>query len=537
MIRIENLKVPLAMESGDLCAIAASALGIPSFAVNKVKIVRKSLDARRKSNIHFLYTLDVVVDASFDSVCNRGVRQRILTDTPETKVQSGSEELCHRPVVVGAGPAGLFAALVLAEHGYPPLIIDRGKQVEQRIVDVGSFWKNASLNLDSNVAFGEGGAGTFSDGKLMTRIKNHRIGNVLESLLQAGAPEEIMYHYRPHIGTDRLQQVLIHLRERLIGIGCEFRFNTKLTGLRTQGERLQALVVNEMNEIPCSVVLLCIGHSARDTYRMLFDAGIAMENKPFAVGFRIEHPQDTIDRIQYGKMAGHPKLPPAEYQLTAKSSDGRGVYSFCMCPGGAVIGAATDQAEVVVNGMSGSKRSGANANAALVCVVDQRDMDSSNPLTGMRLQKLWEEKAFREGGGNYQAPVQNVGDFLSGTRERKISTTSVRPTYRPGTIPGLLEECLPKPIIQGLREGIVAMGKKMPGFNDCNAILTGVETRTSAPLRIMRDMDRTSLRLKGVYPAGEGAGYAGGIISAAVDGIESAEAVIRRYKKPGTFQE
>ncbi len=537
MIRVENVKVPLAKESTDLHTIAAAALGIPPGAVKKVTIIRKSLDARRKSNIHFLYTLDVETDAAIQKIQGKGVVGSESRDSLQIALESGSETLYHRPVVVGAGPAGLFAAFVLAKHGYAPLIIERGKAVEERIADIRSFWQDASLAPDSNVAFGEGGAGTFSDGKLMTRIKNPRIGDVLAELVQAGAPNEILYHYRPHIGTDVLQRILVSLREKLIGMGCQFRFSTKLTGIQVDCGRLKGITVNDGNEIPCNALLLCIGHSARDTYQMLFDAGIAMENKPFAVGFRIEHLQDMIDRIQYGKMAGHPHLPPAEYQLTAKSSDGRGIYSFCMCPGGAVIGAASGPGEVVVNGMSGSRRSGLNANAAIVCTVDHRDLDSANPMAGIRMQKLWEERAFREGGGDFRAPVQNVADFLAGTQERRIRTASVKPTYRPGTSPGLLDECFPAAIIRGLREGIVAMGQKMPGFNDANAILTGVETRTSAPVRILRKENRMAVHMDGIYPAGEGAGYAGGIISAAVDGMETAEALIKRYRKPELFQE
>jgi uncharacterized protein len=532
MIRIENLPVPLEKESADIQTIAAEAIGLPVEAIRKVIIVKKSLDARRKNNIHFLYTFDVQVDPSYGNVKGRNIRRAALEVIPAFLVRSGENELPHRPVVVGAGPSGLFAALMLAEHGYPPRIIERGKPVEERIIDVGAFWKEARLSLDSNVAFGEGGAGTFSDGKLMTRIKNPRISMVLETLLEAGAPQEIMYYYKPHIGTDLLRHILVRMRERLNEMGCEFSFGTKLTGLRIQEGRLKALEVNGDAEIPCSVALLCIGHSARDTYQMLHTTGITMETKPFAVGYRIEHPQEMINRIQYGKAAGHPRLPPAEYQLTAQSSDGRGVYSFCMCPGGAVIGAASGPAEVVVNGMSGSKRAGRNANAALVCMVDRRDMTESDPLAGIRMQKIWEENAYREGGGDFFAPVQNVGDFLDGKRVRRISTESVNPTYRPGVRPGLLEDCLPKAVVQGIREGIVAMGKKMPGFNDPNAVLTGVETRTSAPVRIVRSDRRISLGVDGIYPVGEGAGYAGGIVSAAVDGIETAEAVIRQYRKP-----
>ncbi len=530
-VRINDLKIPYDSEEKNLPFFAAKALGIKEKDIGKIDIIKKSLDARRKNNIQFIYTVDAVVEIKKDVL-----RRKSITKPEEKEVsfltERGSEKLLHRPVVIGAGPAGLMAAYVLAANGYRPLLLERGKKVEERIEDAENFWSKGDLSSESNIGFGEGGAGTFSDGKLRTRIKNPRVSKVLQILIESGAPKEIAYHARPHIGTDQLCDVLIKLRDCLLSLGGDIRFESKVTNLSVKENKIVGLIINDQEEMPVDVVITATGHSARDTYEMFSNLSLAMEAKPFAIGLRIEHPQKLVDTVQFGEAAGHPNLPPAEYQLAYQSSNKRGVYTFCMCPGGYVIGAATEQEKLTINGMSEHARDGENANSALVVSVDQRDMNFQDPLCGIRFQRQLEAQAFQLGGGNYKAPVQKTADFLAGKESSSIGEGSIKPTYRPGVTPADLARCLPDQVAKALKEGLWQFNRKMPIFLDSPSILTGVETRTSSPVRLLRDNRRESISIKGLYPAGEGAGYAGGIVSSGVDGMESAEALIKRFQRP-----
>ncbi len=431
-------------------------------------------------------------------------------------------------MVVGFGPCGLYAALKLAEEGYRPLVLERGDAIPERDRKVDVFMEKGILDVTSNIQFGEGGAGAYSDGKLTTRIKDVRIGEVLEKLIEAGAPEEISTLAKPHVGTDLLKEVVMNIRKRIISLGGEVLFNSKLEDIRMKNGKVISIKVNQ-EEIPCEVLILALGHSARDTYEMLFDRGFTMIAKSMAVGVRVENLQWRINESQYGSVYLNPKLKPAEYSLTAKAPDQRGVYSFCMCPGGIVVPAASEEGMLAVNGMSYHARDGVNANSAVVVSVSPQDY-GPHPLDGIRFQRELERKAFAMGGSSYHAPVQKVEDFLKG----RISTSfdEVIPSYLPGVMPGNLENLFPRFITEGLKKGFTEFDRKIKGFAHHGSVMTGVETRTSSPLRIVRGEDLESVSIKGAYPAGEGAGYAGGIISSAVDGLKIAEAVIGKYQ-PG----
>ncbi len=530
MIRLPELRVPLPQDQDDLRSLAAAALRVPPPAVAAVHTVRKSLDARRKAQIKIVYTLDV--DLQPGTKLPPGAYTQAPAAEPGPQLSPGSTVLTSRPVVIGAGPAGLFAALVLAEHGYRPLVLERGAPVEEREQDIARFWETGTLDPESNVQFGEGGAGTFSDGKLLSRIRSPWSRYVFSTLIAMGAPPSIAYDAKPHIGTDILRTVVKNIRAKLFSLGGEVAFRAKLTDLVIEQGRLTGVVVNGTQTIPAGVVVLATGHSARDIYALLHRRGVHLEPKAFAMGVRVEHPQDLIDRAQYGQSAGHPRLGAADYQLVHQSrQQQRAAYTFCMCPGGYVIGAASEAGGVVTNGMSNYARDSGIANSAVVVTVSPPDFPGPGPLAGLEFQRQWESKAFTLGGGGYKAPAQTVGDFLKGKTSGNFGTL-VRPTYRPGVIPADLHACLPAPVAVTLREALPAMGQKIRGFDHPEALLTGVETRTSAPLRILRDENRQSVSVAGLYPAGEGAGYAGGITSAAVDGIEAAAAIIARYRPP-----
>ena len=437
--------------------------------------------------------------------------------------QGGSAVFGRRPVVAGCGPAGLFAALTLAEKGIPVLLLERGRAIQERLADVRAFWERGILNPESNVHFGEGGAGTFSDGKLTSRVKNPCTSRVKLVLVDMGAPADILVDARPHIGTDRLREVVVNLRKRLIDLGCEVRFGARVTDFRIHRGCLVGIVVNDSEEIRADHLILATGQSAADTYRKLAERGVALAPKPFAIGLRVEHPQELINRIQYGRWAGHPDLPPADYFLTAKvEALNRACYSFCMCPGGRVIGCSAEAGGVITNGMSRLGRESPCANSAVVVNVQSEDLGGEGPLAGLAFRRHWEERAFLAGGSDYCAPAQRLTDFLSGKTHSPIGRCS----FLPGVRGADLRDVLPPFVVEGLKRGFAEFERKMPGFITGEAILIGVETRTSSPVRITRGEDGQGLNLTGLYPCGEGAGYAGGIISSALDGIRAAERLI-----------
>ena len=533
MIRIKNLSVPYD-ETRTLTEFAAERLGVSPCAVHGVIVVHKALDARRRNGapIRWNYTLDVTVDGA------RGILTRLRRDAqvgrteehgllcvPSYTPQEGRE----RPVVVGFGPAGIFAAWLLARAGAAPLVLERGQDVDQRTHDVAQFWRTGQLDTASNVQFGEGGAGTFSDGKLTARSRDPRMNEIIEAFVAAGAPEEIRYLQKPHIGTDVLRTVVKRLREKIIEMGGEVRFGAQVTDITMTAGRIAALTVNGSEQIPVSAVFLGIGHSARDTYAMLHGAGVHMEAKPFAVGVRIEHPQDFVDRMQYGAAAGSPFLPTADYALTFRDEEGgRGVYSFCMCPGGLVVAAASEAGYLVTNGMSNYRRDAETANSALLVQVTPADFGGA-VLGGIDFQRALERRAFSAGGGDYRAPVQAVGDFLSGRTGMKDFV--VVPTYMPGVRPAALGTILPDACSASLARALRHWEQRVPGFGAADVPLTGVEARSSAPCRILRDtVTMQSVSTAGLYPIGEGAGYAGGIMSAALDGMKAALAFLERIQ-------
>ena len=526
-ILLKNIALGLNEEEAFLKEKAAAALRIAPEDISGLKIIRKSLDARKKNRIHFVYSLAVSLSPDLEkqvlsSPLPEISRLEESLPLPAIRIEKGPKE---RPVVVGTGPAGLFAALCLTEGGFPPLIIDRGKEIPDRVKDVDLFWNEGKLNPQSNVQFGEGGAGTFSDGKLYTRLQEPRIAFILKTFFRFGAPEEILYLQKPHVGTDRLRRIILALRKYLQEKGAEYRFRTRLTGLEIHQEAIQGVILNEQITVPASVILLAIGNGARDTFQMLSGSGIALEPKPFAIGLRVEHPQKLINHIQYGPSAGHPRLPPADYHLTSRSSHGRGVYTFCMCPGGFVIGAGSEPGQVVANGMSLFQRNAPWANSALVVNVGPQDFPSPDPLAGIEFQRECEEKAFLLGGKNFKAPAQKLLDFLNRRDPGPIPETS----FQPGVSPAPLQGCLPSFVVEDLREALPHFNRKMPGFCSPDAVLIGVETRTSSPLRILRGEDFQSRSVRGLYPCGEGSGYAGGIISSALDGIKAAEAIMKTW--------
>ncbi|MCL2042113.1 MAG: FAD-dependent monooxygenase [Bacteroidales bacterium] len=543
MIHIEELKINLSQNETLLLALIASVLRIPADRITSYRIVKKAIDSRKKSDICFVYSVDAeVVDEKrvlkglLKSKDARGVKQhrvRMVEDVfQNSETVRDASRHCERSeaiqrnniVVVGAGPCGLFAALALSRAGFSPLIVERGKKVEERIADVERFFKTGILNPESNVQFGEGGAGTFSDGKLYTLINDKRSHFIYQTLVECGAPSEIVYDAKPHIGTDILRKVVVSLREKIIALGGIFRFETKLTGIHVKNNTLQSVVLNDSEEMPVSALILAIGHSARDSFQMLFDSKLNMIQKPFSVGVRIEHPASLINRSQYGNFAGHPLLPPAKYKLVAHLNNGRSVYTFCMCPGGYVVAAASEEASLTVNGMSENRQDGANSNSAVLVGVHPSDFGSAHPLAGIDFQRHIEQKTFALGGSNYHAPVQTVGDFLKDRLSVSLPS-EITPTYQPGITPANLKDCFPDFVVESLKLGIVEMDRKLRGFASPTALLTASETRSSSPLRILRD-EHGVASVKNIYPVGEGAGYAGGIMSSAVDGLRAAERVI-----------
>ncbi len=528
MIRLSNLVLPIDHSDADLIAAMASRLRVGENMIKDFKVFRRNVDARKKASVRLNYTLDVKV-ADEASVLARGADSPHLAPTPDTRyrlvTEANPDKTYPRPIVIGFGPCGMFAGLLLAQMGLRPIIIERGKKARARSKDVFHFWKTGELDERSNVQFGEGGAGTFSDGKLTTRIKDkmNRVRKVLEELVIAGAPEEILWIGKPHIGTYKLIRVVRSLRSAIAALGGETRFETQVTELLTTDDRVTGVRLDTGETIESPAVVMAVGHSARDTFAMLHETGVAMEQKPFSIGARIEHPQDLVDKAQFGDFAGHERIGKGEYKLVHHCSNGRTAYSFCMCPGGQVIAAASEPGRVVTNGMSYYSRAEANANSGLVVDVRPEDFGSDHPLAGVEFQRHWESLAYACGGSNYHAPAQLIGDFLKGQASTKMAT--VIPSYAPGVKPCNLEECLPDYVIAAMREAIVAFDRKLRGYALPDAVLTGVETRSSSPIRMTRGESFESTSFHGLYPAGEGAGFAGGIMSAAVDGIKVAEAI------------
>ncbi|MDR1063496.1 MAG: FAD-binding protein [Azoarcus sp.] len=527
MLRITELRLPIDHSPENLRTAIVQHLAIVPQRLAGFTVFRRAYDARK--GLDFVYTIDCdLADAGTEAeILRRFAHDRRIGPAPDTRYRFVTRAPAHpaaRPVIVGFGPCGIFAALVLAQMGFRPLILERGKTVRERAKDTWRLWRSHELDPESNVQFGEGGAGTFSDGKLHSQIKDprHHGRKVLTEFVRAGAPEEILYLSKPHIGTFRLVGIVEKMRAEIESLGGEIRFRARVDDLLIEDGHVRGVVLADGAEVRADHVILALGHSARDTFEMLHRRGVFMEAKPFSVGFRIEHPQAVIDRARLGKYAGHPLLGAADYKLVHHAGNGRAVYSFCMCPGGSVVAAASEAGRVVTNGMSQYSRAERNANAGIVVGIAPGDYPS-DALAGIALQRALETRAFELGGGNYDAPVQRVGDFLAGRPSR--APGEVEPSYKPGVRYTDLASALPSYAINAIREAIHAFDRPIPGFAMHDAILTGVETRTSSPLRIKRGDNLQSLNVRGLYPAGEGAGYAGGILSASMDGIRAAEAV------------
>ncbi|MBI5428851.1 MAG: NAD(P)/FAD-dependent oxidoreductase [Nitrosomonadales bacterium] len=528
MLRLTEIKLPLGHHESELHAAILKRLGISADELISHAVFKRGVDARKSHAILYTYTLDVAVrnEAAILARFNNDPHIKISPDTRYHFVAQAPKNLTSRPIVVGMGPAGLFAGLLLAQMGFRPLILERGKAVRERTKDTWGLWRQGVLNPESNVQFGEGGAGTFSDGKLYSQIKDPRYlsRKVLEEFVKAGAPEEILYESHPHIGTFKLVGMVEKMRATIQSLGGEIRFESRVDDIEIENGAVTGVVLASGERIATDHLVLAVGHSARDTFEMIHRRGIYIEAKPFSIGFRIEHPQSLIDRARYGKNAGNPQLGAADYKLVHHASNGRSVYSFCMCPGGTVVAATSEPGRVVTNGMSQYSRNERNANSGIVVGITPEQDYPGDPLAGVEFQRRWESRAFELGGGTYQAPGQLVGDFLAGRPSTKFG--EVLPSYTPGVHLTDLSTALPDYAIDAIREALPAFAKQIKGFDLADAVLTGVETRTSSPIRIKRNKDDyQSINTRSLYPAGEGAGYAGGILSAAVDGIEVAEAV------------
>lgn len=532
MIQITDIKVALDdMNYEYLKSATAKLMKVAPAEIRSIRLTKKSVDARKKDNVHFVCSAECELksDKTEKLVLSRGKNKNISKAVQYSYYIESAPKLPLRPVIVGSGPAGLFAGLILALGGQNPIILERGGDVHTRRKAVDNYFSGGELDTSSNVQFGEGGAGTFSDGKLTTGTKDHRIRYVLEQFVKAGAHEEILYSAKPHIGTDVLFNILLNLRAQITSLGGEYRFLTKLTDINIRGGRVESVItecVGKIEEIPTNHVILATGHSARDTFEMLYSKGIAMIQKPFAVGARIEHPQEVINKSQFGQFYNHKALGAADYKLAVHLPDGRGVYTFCMCPGGYVVAAASEENSVVTNGMSCFARDGANANSALLVGVNTSDFGSEHPLAGVEFQRKIERAAF-EYTHSSKAPAQLVGDFLRGVKSTGFG--GVVPTYRPSVALGEIGCCLPGFITESMKQGILLMDKKLHGFSQDDAVITAPETRSSSPVRILRDENLQSPSAAGLYPCGEGAGFAGGIMSAAVDGIKCAEMILQNF--------
>lgn len=527
------MRLGLDSTENDIRMEAARQLLVDPETITELWIVKKAVDARRKK-VYFTYSVEVEVSDSLKlakSIINNINISLVKPEKPR-ELAEGTGKMEWSPLIVGMGPAGLFCGLLLARHGYKPVIIEQGMDVDTRAQKVEEFWNGGAFDPMNNTQFGEGGAGSFSDGKLTTRSNDERVSYVLRALADFGAPEEITWIKKPHVGTDVIRQVVKRIRQEIIRLGGEVWFSAQLTDLNIQQGMLKSIEINNQTEIPVSNVILAIGHSSRMLYRLLHQKGVNMTPKAFAVGVRLEHPQEVIDYMQYGEFAGHPALGPADYNFTYQDRQtGRSVYTFCMCPGGQVVAAASEPGQVVVNGMSYSKRDSGVANSAVVVTVSPDDWDDE-VLGGVDYQEELEEKAFVAGGSNYHAPAQLLQDFMERDASREADLKNSIATYRPGLTPVNMWKLFPKELAEVMFRGLQSWGRKAPEFLDENAVMTGVETRTSAPLRIVRDEERVSVNIRRLYPCGEGAGYAGGIVSAAVDGLKTAEKIISMYAPP-----
>ena len=524
MVRVSNIRVPLEQDFTDLRGICEKKLRLRPSSVKSVRLSRKSVDARKKNDVHFIISLDIETDN--EERLLRNVKGSVRVSEKPYTVQKVNPD-SDRPVIVGFGPAGMFAALVLALSGARPIVLERGLDVDSRVEKVEKFRTEGILDTECNVQFGEGGAGTFSDGKLTTGIKDSRIGWVTKKLVEFGAPEEILYLAKPHIGTDKLREVVKRLREFVISLGGEVRFGARFCGFGTENGNISSVSYvsgGEEKTIDTKNVILATGHSARDVFELLYDRGVSLSQKSFSVGVRIEHLRTDIDRAMYGDFAGRKELKAADYKLSVHLPDGRVLYTFCMCPGGYVMAASSENGRLAVNGMSCFARDAENSNSALLVNVDTSDYPDDHPLSGMYFQRELEEKAFIAGGSDYSAPACTVGAFLGVSPAGSFG--KVKPSYSPGVRYALPEEYLPDFVCSSLKAGLTEMGRKIKGFDSPEAVLTGIESRSSSPVRINRGEELSSVTVGGLYPCGEGAGYAGGIISAAVDGMKCAEAVI-----------
>lgn len=532
MIRLSNIKLPLQHEENALHDAIASKLEIDAEHLTKVDVFRRGYDARRKTDIYLIYTVDIETPLE-EQLLARFADDQHVKPTPDMRyhfVAQAPTQAFERPVVIGFGPCGLLAGLVLAQMGYKPIIIERGKAVRERTKDTFGFWRQKVLNTESNVQFGEGGAGTFSDGKLYSQVKDskHYSRKVLNEFVDAGAPEEILFVSKPHIGTFKLVSMVEKMRAKIVSLGGEIRFSTRVDDVHIEDGQLTGVTLSNGEVLHSRHIALAVGHSARDTFQALSDRDVYIEAKPFSIGFRIEHEQSMIDKARFGPNAGNEILGAADYKLVHHCQNGRSVYSFCMCPGGTVVAASSEEQRVVTNGMSQYSRNERNANSAIVVGVTPDDYPG-HPLAGIDLQRRLESQAYVLGGSNYDAPAQKVGDFLNNKSSEKLG--QVEPSFKPGIKLTNLADALPDFCIEAIREAIPAFNRKIKGFALNDALLTGVETRTSAPICIKRGEDFQSINTKGLYPAGEGAGYAGGIMSAAIDGIKVAEAIALSINK------
>lgn len=533
MIKLSNLKLSVDYTDNTVIEEIAKTLRIPKTSIIKYEFAKRSVDARKKNNVHYTATVNVTINEKIvkeNDIIKKNKKLNLTKVTPYEYIVKSVNKQSISPVVVGAGPAGLFCGLVLAQAGACPIVIERGKSVEERQKDVNTFWTTGVLNTSSNVQFGEGGAGTFSDGKLNTGTKDQRAQKVLQEFVKHGAPTEILYNAKPHIGTDKLPTAVRNIRNEIISLGGKVLFETQLTDITIKNNSVAEITVSTKNgieKIPCTKLVLALGHSARDTFEMLANLNIPMEQKPFSVGARIEHLQSEIDKSQYGEFAQKGHLGAADYKLAVHLNNGRGVYTFCMCPGGTVVAAASEENRLVTNGMSKFARAEVNANSALLVGINPSDFGSEHILAGVQFQRKLEEQAFMAGEGKYKAPVQRVADFIN--NKKTTSFGNVLPSYTAGTTMADLNTCLPDFVSESLKEGIKQLDNKLKGFANGDAILTAVETRSSSPIRIIRNDSMQSISINGLYPCGEGAGYAGGIMSAAVDGIKCAEQIINEY--------